>query len=305
MKIIVVSSRRTTPTSVPPSPRLLDPTPALAEVKEELSEEELEHKAAVEEKQRALSSIERLHKDVTTKVLGSIVQHDWNSVIKELSTYRALKGHPRESRKILATLINRAQSSKEILRVDETDVDVPSTVSKFTRGLAAVEDACQAAKEEVRTRQEVADAKEETTFDSAMSKGAVALRQQVMDKGFAQGKASVTFIMDGALDRSVLKQHFNVSFLGPYPVFNELLVVGVSAKYAKKHDAASPAEAVAELAKLVVSRMGSRYEVIERKAVWQDASWALIMSKKDLHILGQAGGGGRFQLKSWNFAYQH
>ena len=121
----------------------------------------------------------------------------------------------------------------------------------------------------------------------------------------AIGEAPVAFVLENSVSRKTLRDHFEVDFVGATSfVLHRQRVVGVTEKYAQKHDFDTPGQCARELAITWAKKNGSRYQVLDQAARWQDAVWALCMAKTDLAILARAGGGGHFKPRGWGFGFK-
>lgn len=141
---------------------------------------------------------------------------------------------------------------------------------------------------------------------------AQALNRQIAERGFAVGKAAVTFIagkMISAEGQRTIREHFNGSTVssGMYIVITDAVVVGMTAAYASEkfgagRNALHHKEAVLELADTLSGQLRGR-KALEDVSMWGNALWAVTFTNQDLNILRRACGGS-LNFKNWGLAYK-
>lgn len=278
--------------------------------------------STVERVQKRLADTYDPLKQLETTVVSFIQANNIRAAREHVMIAAADKSYARSTREALKYTLNTLISFASAHRNGVT----PSATLDLTRTIhqrfAAALDGERVAVTAFNKRQvEQAATEKDSIAVRAASNGkfveknhptAQALNRQIAERGFAVGKAAVTFIAGKMISpegQRTIREHFNGSTVssGMYIVITDAVVVGMTAAYASEkfgagRNALHHKEAVLELADTLSGQLRGR-KALEDVSMWGNALWAVTFTNQDLNILRRACGVS-LNFKNWGLAYK-
>ena len=278
--------------------------------------------STVDRVQRRVSDTYDPLKALETTVVSAIQANNIRAAREHVMLAAADKSYARSTRETLKYTLNTLISFASAHR----DGVTPSATHDLTRAIhhrfAAALDSERVAVIAFNKRQlEQAATEKDSIAVRAASNGkfveknhptAQALNRQIAERGFAVGKAAVTFIagkMISAEGQRTIREHFNGSTVssGMYIVITDAVVVGMTAAYASEkfgagRNALHHKQAVLELADTLSGQLRGP-SALDDVSMWGNALWAVTFTNQDLNILRRACNGS-LNFKNWGLAYK-